>query len=206
MSHFDEAAKGWDEDLMHLDRAVKTHEKITGYLDVKRNWTCLEFGCGTGLLSFRFQPDVGTIDLVDTAEGMIAVVKDKIATLRIGTMHFVDFEAVRTDAAYEGRYDLVYSLMSFHHVDDYESYLGAFNRILKSGGYFCLADLCEEDGSFHAHLPYFAGYTGFDPAVVAAQAETRGFRKEYLGNYYTVIKNGREYPLFLLILRKVTSC
>ena len=42
----------------------------------------LEFGCGTGLLSFSLMDRIGTALLVDSSEGMIDIVRKKIADAR----------------------------------------------------------------------------------------------------------------------------
>lgn len=52
-------------------------------------------GCGTGLLSFALQPFLGQITLADSSDGMLAVLRDKIAAQGVskhdaGQARFVD--------------------------------------------------------------------------------------------------------------------
>ena len=49
------------------------------------------------------------------------------------------------------RFDLVYTLMTLHHIPDTAKILGSFQALLQPGGVLCIADLDKEDGSFHSH-------------------------------------------------------
>jgi hypothetical protein len=50
--------------------------------------------------------------------------------------------------------------MVLHHVADTETIINRFSRLLRTGGYIAIADLYEEDGSFHGEG--FNGYMGFN--------------------------------------------
>ena len=50
--------------------------------------------------------------------------------------------------------------MVLHHVNDIEKIIGKFYRLLNPGGYLAIADLYEEDGSFHGDG--FTGHKGFN--------------------------------------------
>jgi ubiquinone/menaquinone biosynthesis C-methylase UbiE len=50
--------------------------------------------------------------------------------------------------------------MVLHHVSDIEKIISTFHRLLNPDGYLVIADLYEEDGSFHGDN--FTGHRGFN--------------------------------------------
>ena len=96
MTNFDERAKDWDSDPAKVERAYGVADAIrkTGLLSKQRK--ALEYGCGTGLLSFALQSDLGEITLADASQGMLDVLKEKIASAAVTSMH-----PIRLDLAIE---------------------------------------------------------------------------------------------------------
>ena len=79
LTNFDERAKDWDTDPMKVNRAKTVAEAIRRAISLVKNMSALEYGCGTGLLSFALQSDLGKIALADTSQGMLDVLAGKIA-------------------------------------------------------------------------------------------------------------------------------
>ena len=62
---------------------------------------------------------------------------------------------------YKGRkFDLIFTQMVLHHVTDIERIINKFHQLLNPNGYLAIADLYEEDGSFHGDG--FTGHKGFN--------------------------------------------
>jgi len=166
--------------------------------------TALDYGCGTGLLSFALHRDLGHITLADSSAGMLAVLREKIAAAKVDnlTLRQLDLAA---DALPAERFDLVYTLMTLHHIPDTDAILAKFHTILRDSGVLCIADLDQEDGSFHG--PGFDGHNGFERAALAVQLQKAGFRQVTSSIVYQVPKEtGGEkklYPLFLIIALKI---
>lgn len=78
MTQFDDRAKEWDNDSQKIERARVVADAIRASIHLRPSMTALEYGCGTGLLSFALLADLGAITLADTSEGMLAVLSDKI--------------------------------------------------------------------------------------------------------------------------------
>ena len=78
MERFDAKAKEWDKNLDKLKRAKAFAIEIIDYIKPDKTKNALEFGCGTGLLSFELKGAFNQITLADTSEGMIDVLKEKI--------------------------------------------------------------------------------------------------------------------------------
>lgn len=55
MSKFDDRAKDWDKKQTTLDRTEACIENIRKNVDLKNVKNILEYGCGTGLVSFALK-------------------------------------------------------------------------------------------------------------------------------------------------------
>src|SRR5512145_863631 len=144
MTNFDERAKDWDSDPKKVERARVVADAIRRAIPLSRQMKALEYGCGTGLLSFALQSELGQITLADTSQGMLNVLSDKIARAGVTNMHPVRLD-LASDPLPPERYDLTYSLMTLHHIDDTEDILNKFHSLLQPDGILMVADLDKED-------------------------------------------------------------
>jgi SAM-dependent methyltransferase len=101
------------------------------------------------------------------------------------------------DAAPDERFDLVVTVMTLHHIHDLVPVLDGFATLLSDGGHLCVADLEEEDGSFHSDDSGFDGHHGFPRAALTEQLEAAGFLDVRFERCHEMEKEGRTYPLFL---------
>lgn len=203
MTNFNERATSWDDDPAKHQRAQTVAAAIRAAIRPDRTMTALEYGCGTGLLSFALQEDLGEILLADSAAGMLAVVDRKIAAA--GVRHLSSIQLDLSLAPPPDRtFDLVYSLMTLHHVADVQGLLTQFYALLRPAGHLCIADLDSEDGSYHG--TGFAGHPGFDRNRLAAVLRRSGFVSVTFATVFRIRKERagqtREYPLFLMVCRK----
>ena len=60
---FDSQARTWDDDPMKTSRAQAVAQAIEAQVPLAPHMTALEYGCGTGLLSFALQPRFSRITL-----------------------------------------------------------------------------------------------------------------------------------------------
>ena len=203
MIDFDERAKDWDSDPKRAQRARAVAEGIQAGVPLAPNMTAFEYGCGTGLLSFALQPLLAHITLADSSTGMLAVLEEKIAASGIRNMTPMKLD-LATDSLPQARFDLIYTLMTLHHVADTDKLLRAFFTLLNKRGFLCVADLDQEDGSFHG--PEFPGHKGFNRIELSERAERNGFAKSTFTNVFQMTKhvNGsnKEFPMFLLVAEK----
>ena len=200
---FDARATTWDADPVKQARALAVARGIQTQLPLSPRMRALEYGCGTGLLSFALQARLGHISLADSSDGMLAVLNEKIAANRISNMRATRLDLV-TDALPDDRYDLIYTLMTLHHIGDTDGLLRSLHTLLASPGYLCVADLDAEDGSFHGQG--FDGHNGFDRRALAAKAEAAGFRKVDFTTVFSMTKGEGAaqtvYPVFLMVAQK----
>ena len=134
---------------------------------------------------------------------MLAVLEEKITANRITNMHLRQLDLV-TDALPAERHDLIYTLMTCHHIQDTNGLLRNLHALLASPGYLCIADLDAEDGSFHE--PGFDGHNGFDRGALAACSESVRFRDIHFTTVFGMTKgadpDAKEYPVFRMVARK----
>jgi tRNA (cmo5U34)-methyltransferase len=196
---FDSKARGWDSNPIHTERSLAIAEALQRMVPHKMGMKALEFGAGTGILSFLLRNIFSEITLVDTSIEMIRVAQGKIKEQGILNMKPVWVNLEIEDL--EAEFDIIYSQMVFHHVGNIDVILQKFQKMLKPGGYLAIADLYPEDGSFHGEG--FTGHLGFDPGQLARQMERSGFGKMTYQRCYSIKKmtdsgQSREFPLFLL--------
>jgi ribosomal protein S18 acetylase RimI-like enzyme/ubiquinone/menaquinone biosynthesis C-methylase UbiE len=197
---FNEKAQTWDNDV-RARRAAIIAEEIKKVIADRKYKKALEFGCGTGLISFNMGTVLSDITLVDSAERMIHVLEDKIGTC--GCTHMTPLHLdIEKGQKLPGKYDLVYMSMALHHIVDIENLLRQLNRGMEIGARLCIVDLAEEDGSFHKSEAGFKGHNGFDPAALGHLLQKIGFTGMDSKNIYSDVKKTGEaqvpYSLFLL--------
>lgn len=202
-NHFDERAKSWDDDPIKADRATAVADGIRARVPLSPRMRALEYGCGTGLLSFALRPQLGEITLADSSEGMLAVLREKLTATGAAEMYPIKLD-LAADPIPQERYDLIYSLMTFHHIEDIDRILGDLHAMLNSPGWLCVADLDAEDGSFHG--PEFRVHKGFDRDDLGDKARRAEFRSVEFTTVYTTTRSDSagqtEFPIFLLVAEK----
>lgn len=203
--NFDSRAKTWDDDPMKAARAEAVAREICAQMALEPQMTALEYGCGTGLLSFALHEQFKHLTLADSSSGMLAVLEEKIKAGAIDHMSALRLD-LASDPLPNERFNLIHSLMTLHHIDDTDALLRALYALLKSPGYLCLADLDSEDGSFHS--ADFTGHRGFDRQTLQRQATEAGFRNVRCSTVFTISKtvaNGgeKDFPVFLLVAEKL---
>ena len=205
MTNFDERAKDWDSDPMKVNRAKTVAEAIRVAVPLTTDMSALEYGCGTGLLSFALQSDLGQITLADTLQGMLDVLAKKISASGVTNMQPVRLD-LSTDPLPAQPFDLTYSLMTLHHIDDAKGMLKKFHALLKPGGWLCVSDLDKEDGTFHTDGTTDV-HLGFERGELQKWVEEAGFSSVKFSTAYEIKKDidgvERTFPVFLLTARKV---
>ncbi|HVN35264.1 MAG TPA: class I SAM-dependent methyltransferase [Casimicrobiaceae bacterium] len=199
-SDFDARAATWDDDPTKVERAQAVADAIVARVPLAPTMRALEYGCGTGLLSFMLRARLGDITLADVSEGMLAVAARKIIAADDASMRTVRLDYF-VDPVPARAYDIVYSLMTLHHIPDTAGILERFRTALAAAGFLCIADLDTEDGSFHG--AGFDGHLGFDRTELAAKARRAGFTSVEFTTAYTMTKavgsGHRSFPVFLMV-------
>jgi len=203
MNEFDLKAREWDKNQMHVERSAAIAHAMQNLIPLNRHMKALEFGAGTGLLSFMLADRLAEITLIDNSPEMINVINGKIKAQDVHHMKPVLISLEQED--YPEHFDIIYCQMVLHHVDNISLVLHKFSRMLNPAGYLAIADLYTEDGSFHGDG--FTGHKGFDVELLSKQMAGNGFENIQHQTCFTVHKvtelgTAKDFPVFLIVARK----
>ncbi|CAE7701955.1 unnamed protein product [Symbiodinium pilosum] len=138
-SSFDARAATWDTPEK-VQRAVWVGDEIRQFAWFRAApeamGRCLDFGCGTGLLSFELQKHCRHVTGLDESSGMVEVMQEKICAAGLGSKMM----ATKSPLATLGDFDLIVSLLCIHHVRDCQAQLGELARHLSRGGRVVIVD------------------------------------------------------------------
>ena len=203
-AHFDAKALQWDENPVFRERGQKIAQAIRQTVPLDSSMSALDYGSGTGLLSFPLKDELGSILLADSSGGMLDVAAKKIAEQGVRNMTTVKLDLM-VDPLPEQRFDIIFTSMTLHHVPDTDRILHIFHDLLKPGGHLCIADLDKEDGSFHGIEVDV--HHGFDRTELTQRAEKAGFCDVRFQTVFNIAKEHetgkRDYPVFLMTARGV---
>jgi ubiquinone/menaquinone biosynthesis C-methylase UbiE len=199
---FDDAAAGWDDDPGHETRQVAVARAIRTAVPLDPSMRALDIGAGTGRLSILLADQVGSVVVTDPSAGMVRVAGERIEAAGLGRR----LRAVQVDLTsdpLDGSYDVAWSSMALHHVEDLDALLGSVAGLLVDGGRICIADLDEDpSGAFHADVVDFDGHHGFDRQQLTDQLTRAGFTDIGFTDATTIVKNDHEFGVFLCTATK----
>jgi ubiquinone/menaquinone biosynthesis C-methylase UbiE len=197
---FDDYAKTWDTDK-RVERAKIVANEISSSVGESSSCSAMEFGCGTGLVSFNLYDKFKDITLVDSSKAMIEVLHSKIDKCLVSNMTAIQLD-ILDHKSIEKKFDVIYSSMALHHIHDTKGIVKKFYELLNEDGYLCIVDLDEEDGSFHKNYVDYDGHNGFNQDELKSILRGAGFKDVKCNTFYydtKVIDNEEiEYSLFIM--------
>jgi 2-polyprenyl-3-methyl-5-hydroxy-6-metoxy-1,4-benzoquinol methylase len=199
LTKFDSLAAGWEGNPVHLERTRAIAAAMRRRIPLAKDWKALELGAGTGLLSVALCGELGTIDAVDLSRGMIEVLEAKVRSLGIPNLRPICQDLSQGDLPPE-RYHLAFSQMALHHIPDTAAILARLHELLLPGGHLAIADLDQEDGSFHG--PEEQVHHGFERTALLDLCRAAGFGELSIETVFVLARDGRDYPVFLLTGRR----
>ena len=150
---FDKDAANWDEKPIRIEMAYNVSSEISSVIHLNKNMKAMDFGCGTGLLTLNIAPNVGTITGVNSSRGMLDILNAKVEKYNITNVATALIDGENFNIT--GKYDIIVSSMTAHHIEKIEPLIEKFYDILLPGGYLFIADLDPDDGEFHEDIaPY----------------------------------------------------
>lgn len=205
MSEFDKKAAAWDDNPDHFNRVVKIATYLQKYLDLTKVDSAMEYGSGTGLLSFALKDIIPRIVLMDNSTEMTKEAQRKVNEQKITSLHPLKYD-IMTEPLPDDKYDLIYILQTLHHIDDTDLFLKKSAQLLTVGGSLVLIDLVKEDGSFHDGP--FDGHKGFVQIDLEQKLEDANLKLVHYGICHTIEKlledgSKKYYPLFMMIGKSI---
>jgi len=195
MSNFDSQAKNWDtEDKINRGNAIA--KTIIDQVKLNKNINALDFGCGTGLLTYSIIDYVKSVHAIDLSKNMLETLNNKNHDNKNITTELTGIFDISS------KFDLIMSSMVMHHIEDTPKLARKLYDSITDHGAIAIADLIYEDGSFHDSQDGVF-YNGFKFEVLDETFKNAGFSDvTIIKNVFIIKKNNKEYPLFLLIARK----
>ena len=201
---FDIKAATWDVNPDRLELTDKVWALLEKYVDLKEAQHVLDYGCGTGLLGYRFVNTASEVTFCDTSEGMLAEVGKKRDFFGYQNVKLLNSDFV-IDPVDSAQFNTVVSMLVLHHIEKLDVLLKQIHKSLKPGGVFCWIDLDEEDGTFHSNNDGIAHF-GFSQQKVEHLLKDSGFKINYFdsGLKYRkeTAKGERFFPIFLAVAQK----
>ncbi len=200
---FQDKATTWDDDPIRTARAAAVARRIREEVPLSPDTHVLDFGSGTGLLGFHLISHVASVTFADPSGAMLQQVERKLREEGRTNGHIVRFDPAAP--VLPGRYDVIVSAMTLHHVDDPIAVLRFLASHIEPGGWLAVSDLDTEDGTFHDH-PLPGVHLGFDRDLLVTRLQELGFLRARAVTAFVVRKQRpdgiKEYPLFLLMGRR----
>lgn len=195
---FNAQAIHWDTGR-RKQRAKQISALIREKLEFTGDEVLLDYGCGTGLISFNLSQGVGTVVGYDSSLQMLEVFNSKIDSNKILSTNSLE--------SYNNHFDCVVSSMVFHHIMNLDEALDDVYRIMKVDGKLLIVDLDLDDGSFHRDELDFKGHNCFERNQFKSLVESHGFACIELE---TALRDNKrsddkelQYSLFYLYAKKV---
>ena len=195
---FQEKAQDWDVNDVVKALSKGIGSAILNNVSLDKSMHVMDFGAGTGLITAQVADKVGKVTAVDVSEAMLERLAAK-AELK-GKVEIVCQNIIEQPLGTE--FDLIVSAMAMHHVKDTDKMIERFAQHLKPGASVALADLDEEDGSFHPEDVQGVHHSGFNREAFTDKLKAHGFKDIRFVTAHTAIKEEKDYPIFLVLASK----
>jgi len=195
---FKEKAQDWDANDMIRALSSGIGSAIRANVLFDGTMTVLDFGAGTGLITSQIADKVDKVTAVDISQAML----DKLMAKEIlqGKVEAVCQNVLEQPLS--TRFDLIVSAMAMHHVENTDRLLACFAEHLKPGGRIALADLDEEDGTFHPADIEGVFHKGFNRDIFRSMLSRHHFKDIRFVTAHTISKGDKSYPVFLVLANR----
>lgn len=192
---FNAIAAEWDKADMRVQIAKSVFSTLVSRIALNKSMSILDFGAGTGLLSFQIATMVKDVTGIDLAQNMLEQIRLKNSIeLSVNPI----CQDILVDPLAD-KFNGIVSSMATHHVEDIGALYKAFYNHLKEDGFIAIADLDKEDGSFHTHGNNGVHHFGFDREELRVIAEEAGFKNIRFHHAHSIEKGEKSYSIFLLV-------
>lgn len=198
---FSDKAAEWDRQPVPQQISAGVSRALLGTVALRPSMQVMDFGAGTGLVCAQVAPHVAGVLAVDVSEAMLEQLRAKPALAGKVEVHCGDL----LERPLARRFDLVVSAMAMHHVADTAALCRALHAHLVPGGQVALADLDQEDGTFHPPGAEGVFHAGFDRGALRGHLEAAGFVDVAFVDACVVVRDGRPYPIFLVTAARAAA-
>jgi 2-polyprenyl-3-methyl-5-hydroxy-6-metoxy-1,4-benzoquinol methylase len=192
---FKEKAQDWDANDRVKALSLGIGAAIQANVPLDDTMRVMDFGAGTGLITEQIAEKVKKVTAVDVSQAML----DKL--LAKEELHG-KVEALCLNILEQPLgicFDLIVSAMAMHHVEDTDKMVSRFAEHLKPGGKIALADLDEEEGTFHPADVEGVYHAGFNREAFGSVLSRHDFEDIRFLTAHIVNKGDKSYPVFLVL-------
>jgi len=198
VDNFANKSKSWDMGSKRVQNAKGIAEHIIKNIKLEPHMKIMDFGVGTGLLSYFIAPYVHTIVAVDNSPSMLEVFKEKSPEFECKT-EVLELDLSQDDI--DEKFNGIISSMTIHHLEDTKALFTKLYNMLEENGFIAIADLDSEDGSFHSDNRGVFHF-GFERETLETIAKEVGFKNIHFELASTIKKPHAEFTVFLLLADK----
>ena len=195
---FKDKAQDWDANDMVKGLSIGIGSAIHANVNFNQRMVVMDFGAGTGLISTQIANRVEKVIAVDVSQAMLdkLMVKEELHG-KVEALCRNILENPLLD-----RFDLIVSAMAMHHVENIDQLIKCFAEHLKPDAMIALADLDEEDGTFHPADIQGVYHKGFNRDAFRSILSKHGFTNIRFVTAHTVFKGEKAYPVFLVLANR----
>jgi len=196
---FADKSKGWDENSKRVKGTKAIADAIVKNIELNDTMHIMDFGAGTGLLTYCLADRVAKVTAMDNSPSMLEVFHEKATDFPCVT------EVMELDLSQEIPagllFDGIVSSMTIHHLEDTEDMLRKMYAMLPDGGFIAIADLDCEDGTFHSDNTGVFHF-GFDRDELVTLTKKVGFKEVTIETANTINKPHNSFSVFLLTAKR----
>ncbi len=195
---FKDKAQDWDANDMVKGLSLGIGSALHANVNFDQTMVVMDFGAGTGLITSQIANRIEKVIAVDVSKAMLdkLMVKEELH----GNVEALCRNILENPLS--DRFDLIVSAMAMHHVENIQQLISCFAEHLKPGGMIALADLDEEDGTFHPDDIQGVYHNGFNRDTFRSLLSKHGFTNIRFVTAHTVHKGDKVYPVFLVLANR----
>jgi len=198
IDHFKDKSKSWDMNSKRVQNAKSIAHLIIDNIELSSKMRVMDFGAGTGLLSYFISPYIDTIIAVDNSPSMLKEFKEKAHEFESNT-EILELDLTQTEI--NQTFDGIISSMTIHHIEDTKALFEKFYKMLNVDGFIAIADLDNENGTFHSDNRGVFHF-GFKRKELKEIAKEVGFKDIRFKLASTIKKPHQEFTVFLMLAKR----
>ncbi len=198
IDHFKDKSKSWDMNSKRVQNAKSIAHLIIDNIELSSKMRVMDFGAGTGLLSYFISPYIDTIIAVDNSPSMLKEFKEKAHEFESNT-EILELDLTQTEI--NQTFDGIISSMTIHHIEDTKALFEKFYKMLNVDGFIAIADLDSENGTFHSDNRGVFHF-GFKRKELKEIAKEVGFKDIRFKLASTIKKPHQEFTVFLMLAKR----
>jgi len=194
---FAKKSKHWDMKSRRVQGAKAIAETIMKNVSLNKEMHLMDFGAGTGLLSYCMSDKIAKVTAVDNSPSMLEVFREKADGFACET-DVLELDFSKNTLNSNIKFDGIVSSMTIHHIENTEEMLIKMYNLLAPNGFIALADLDTEKGDFHSDNTGVFHF-GFDRDHLIELAQKVGFKEVKMVDANIIKKPQATYEVFLLL-------